>query len=306
MRKFLMGALAVLMLAPAMWAQEKEPADQEPAKPEAAKEETAKEEPLSPAQQFSKLVLEQRAAMNAFMAKYREAKTNEERQQLMRESYPQPATYAAQFLQLAEQNPDDPIAVQALGWILSNASGTPEGEKAVQKLLAVAAANKEDQAVFDALASFVSRGQGELVDKVSRFLVENHIDNEKLGMVCLRMMYSRSPQAQATLREVIDKTSNQTVKGEATYALAKMMLRSGPETNKEAEELLESVVTNYADIDLGRRTLGQMAEGDLFELRNLQIGMNAPEIEGEDIDGQTFKLSDYKGKVLVLDFWGDW
>lgn len=36
------------------------------------------------------------------------------------------------------------------------------------------------------------------------------------------------------------------------------------------------------------------------------IGAVAPEIEGEDIDGVKFKLSDYRGKVLVVDFWGDW
>ena len=36
------------------------------------------------------------------------------------------------------------------------------------------------------------------------------------------------------------------------------------------------------------------------------IGNLAPEIEGEDIDGVKFKLSDYRGKVVVLDFWGDW
>lgn len=38
----------------------------------------------------------------------------------------------------------------------------------------------------------------------------------------------------------------------------------------------------------------------------LNIGQRAPEIEGEDIDGVAFKLSDYRGKVVVLDFWGDW
>jgi hypothetical protein len=37
-----------------------------------------------------------------------------------------------------------------------------------------------------------------------------------------------------------------------------------------------------------------------------EIGNLAPEIEGEDIDGQRFKLSDYRGKVVVLDFWGHW
>jgi predicted Zn finger-like uncharacterized protein len=38
----------------------------------------------------------------------------------------------------------------------------------------------------------------------------------------------------------------------------------------------------------------------------LDVGQMAMEIEGEDIDGQPFKLSDYRGKVVVLDFWGHW
>jgi peroxiredoxin len=36
------------------------------------------------------------------------------------------------------------------------------------------------------------------------------------------------------------------------------------------------------------------------------LGKKAPEIAGEDIDGKKFKLSDYRGKVVLLDFWGNW
>jgi thiol-disulfide isomerase/thioredoxin len=36
------------------------------------------------------------------------------------------------------------------------------------------------------------------------------------------------------------------------------------------------------------------------------VGNRALEIEGEDLDGQPFKLSDHHGKVVLLDFWGDW
>ena len=48
------------------------------------------------------------------------------------------------------------------------------------------------------------------------------------------------------------------------------------------------------------------AQGALNELTLLQVGMTAPEIIGEDLDGVEFKLSDYRGKVVLLDFWGDW
>ena len=37
-----------------------------------------------------------------------------------------------------------------------------------------------------------------------------------------------------------------------------------------------------------------------------RVGQAAKEIEGEDLDGQRFKLTDYRGKVVVLDFWGHW
>ena len=36
------------------------------------------------------------------------------------------------------------------------------------------------------------------------------------------------------------------------------------------------------------------------------MGQQAPEIEGEDLDGQPFKLSDYRGQVVVLVFWAHW
>ncbi len=37
-----------------------------------------------------------------------------------------------------------------------------------------------------------------------------------------------------------------------------------------------------------------------------KVGREVPEIEAEDIGGARFKLSDFRGKVVVLDFWGFW
>ena len=53
-------------------------------------------------------------------------------------------------------------------------------------------------------------------------------------------------------------------------------------------------------------TLADRIAGPAFEKERLQIGMTAPDIVGEDVDGVKFKLSDYRGKVLVVDFWGFW
>jgi hypothetical protein len=38
----------------------------------------------------------------------------------------------------------------------------------------------------------------------------------------------------------------------------------------------------------------------------INVGQVAQDISAEDLDGVPFKLSDYRGKVVVLDFWGHW
>ena len=52
--------------------------------------------------------------------------------------------------------------------------------------------------------------------------------------------------------------------------------------------------------------LGKQARGDLFKLRHLEPGCTVPEIEAEDIDGRPMKLSDFRGKVVLISFWATW
>ena len=37
-----------------------------------------------------------------------------------------------------------------------------------------------------------------------------------------------------------------------------------------------------------------------------RVGLTVPEIDGEDFDGKRLKLSDQRGKVVVLVFWASW
>ena len=55
-----------------------------------------------------------------------------------------------------------------------------------------------------------------------------------------------------------------------------------------------------------KRTLGEEAEARLDEVFNVSVGKPAPEIDGVDLDGKPLKLSDYRGKVVALVFWGTW
>lgn len=74
-----------------------------------------------------------------------------------------------------------------------------------------------------------------------------------------------------------------------------------PEQTAEAVVFYKEIMAKYPDSISARR-----CKGPLFAAENLQIGMKAPDIVGQDHDGHDIKLSDFRGKVTVIDFWGFW
>jgi hypothetical protein len=176
--------------------------------------------------------------------------------------------------------------------------------------LALARKNPKDPAAIDALVwvAVYSRSGAEF-DEALKLLSADYVGSEKLGQVCQSLVYSTSPESEKFLRLVLGNNPNKEVQGTACLSLGQLLKRqSGNEerSGSEAEKLFEQVVAKYGDVSTGRGALADAAKAELFELRNLGIGKTAPEIEGEDVDGKKFKLSDYRGKVVVLDFWGDW
>jgi hypothetical protein len=88
-----------------------------------------------------------------------------------------------------------------------------------------------------------------------------------------------------------------------TAAVALARLYEGSDSEK-AEKYYRLILDQYAGI--ASSTQVQQAKGALERIKTFGIGKTAPEIEGEDLFGKHFKLSDYRGKVVVIDFWGDW
>jgi len=164
--------------------------------------------------------------------------------------------------------------------------------------------------------------------KLSMELVaEHHADNPKVGKIVACVGYYRPRQgeaestATALIKAVAEKNPNKAARAQAFLAIAwEAASKFGVAEYKrtadadrlaaEAEKTFEAVLRDYADCPCLIRengpTVGEIARSELFELRHLRIGKLAPDIEGEDLDGVKFKLSDYRGKVVVIDFWGDW
>jgi thiol-disulfide isomerase/thioredoxin len=147
-------------------------------------------------------------------------------------------------------------------------------------------------------------------------LERDHFQKPELAGVCQKLGESPAPDCEALLRAAKEKHAQPDVQALAAFALANSLAKQielaqkrGADTTElfvKAEQQLEEVIKQHAAVPSGRSTLGEVAKNKLYELRFLSIGRQAPEIEGEDLSGVKFKLSDYRGKVVVLDFWADW
>jgi hypothetical protein len=187
-------------------------------------------------------------------------------------------------------------------------------------------------------------GAGTEIEAALDLLRKDYITSDKLQRMCFyAYIYdSASIKPELFLRAVLKKNPHREVQARACYFLG-VILRSHAAEGKKwreirgsaeakvweaelkadvmdrikasdpdkslkgAERLFEQVISEYGDVKTtNERTMADLAKSTLFEMQHLVVGKTAPEIEGEDIDGKRFKLSDYRGKVVVLDFWGNW
>lgn len=162
-------------------------------------------------------------------------------------------------------------------------------------------------------------------------LIEHHATNPKIGPGIALLAYvppteqdSIHGQAVALLQAVAQKNPDRTARGQAALGLARLAMerfrlaesKASPDTESladAAEKAFTGIVKDYGECpDLrpnqgkSSATLGDVAGRYLTELRRLRIGQPAPEIEGVDLGGAKFKLSDYRGKVVLLVFWASW
>ena len=74
----------------------------------------------------------------------------------------------------------------------------------------------------------------------------------------------------------------------------------------DAISLLDRLIGEFGDVESSGERFADMARPHHFQLSKLAIGKAPPEIEADDLDGVPFRLTQYRGKVVVLTFWATW
>jgi thiol-disulfide isomerase/thioredoxin len=224
------------------------------------------------------------------------------------------ATNVPKILELAAKAPTSPIAFASLEWVVTN---------------------RQIQAGAPTLRRFGLAAVELLHD-------HDYATNSTIAPLCWglgRNWDSRHEPTLEFLQEVIARNPNREARGNATFALACLLkqktellddLRNAPDLlndewrkslaeeakitdpstlRRQAEQLFVNVIQTYSNCPIPvkpKSTLGDRAVQQLYELQHLSIGQVAPEIQGHDLDGEKLKLSDYRGKVVLLSFWGSW
>jgi peroxiredoxin len=120
-----------------------------------------------------------------------------------------------------------------------------------------------------------------------------------------------TPAASKLIRGMLERATDKARKGQLSLMLGQglreqyeVAYRKGEKEHAakiaaEAEELLAKTKAEGGPA-------AKQADDALFLFQKLSVGKVAPDIEGEDMEGKKFKLSDYRGKVVVLDYWAFW
>lgn len=177
----------------------------------------------------------------------------------------------------------------------------PSPAGTVERMVPLITAQADDPAVLKQVAWVVQMMRSDTPDAVVEVL-EKHKNSADVAEVVL----VASTRLEGRIAEVLEwiRENNREGRVQAVTAFIAAQQRGLPDDEKL--ELLKEVFANAGDLEVRGRKLVDAAKRGIFEIENLAIGKVAPEIEGTDQDGVAFKLSDYRGKVVVLDFWGDW
>lgn len=92
-----------------------------------------------------------------------------------------------------------------------------------------------------------------------------------------------------------------------TRAMALMALAERQERSKdEAIRARGAAIRERVEKTFPLEALQAAFSGENFKSMFLGTGMIAPDFTAKTVDGESFKLSDYRGKVTLIDFWGFW
>ncbi len=144
-------------------------------------------------------------------------------------------------------------------------------------------------------------------DATIRKAVETfHVKSPKLTPMCMALATGQNPRSLSVLEKILKTNPDKKVQGVAALAAAIVLKTLGddPEIMRKRLSHLRTAIIQSSKVEIEGSTVADIAENELYIINNLTKGRPAPDLHGIDSSGRAIKLSNYKGKVILLLFWG--
>ena len=239
---------------------------------------------------------------------YEAAKTPQQRDEFalksMKELQAKGSPLADQVLKLIEPHAENESAVEALAWLLTSYTSTSAGDKAARLLIAHHITHPKTQQ----LAAMFADAPMRWTEPMLKQMAAANIDRPRKGVVVfLLATCCKSRSEFPALLKSVSPTMSEAMKLRFGAKHFESLGRGDAAVwEQRAGQLYRRTIENYGELKYGSKTLSDHAKAALFEMKHLSIGKVAPQIDGKDIDGKSMKLSDFRGQVVLLDFWGHW
>lgn len=135
-----------------------------------------------------------------------------------------------------------------------------------------------------------------------------HFESSKVGPLCLALVLDPGPKTRQFLEKVEKTHPDKAVQGQAAMALALLSREMGAGDHfagfqKQRLNWIRKAIIEAASVKVGQITVGKMAEDFLFAITKLEKGAEAPDILGWNVEEQAMRLSDSRGKPVMIVFW---
>lgn len=134
---------------------------------------------------------------------------------------------------------------------------------------------------------------------------ENHLQKPGIAPFCITLAESGDPKALSILEKVIKENPDETTQGMAALAASIVLqgLGDAPEVMKKRLTYLRMAIIQASDQKVGETSVADIVTEELYVIRYLSKGRVAPDLSGKDVGGRPVRLSDLKGKIVILLFW---
>ncbi len=195
--------------------------------------------------------------------------------------------------------------------------------KTAEKALAIANIDPSSEtgltaALFVVESSAKVGGGGEHVDAAVGILAEHHAANRSMSELLITAARMPGNAGVSLLRAVAERGADKEIKATATFLQGCKVAQAIEDEEDEqkitamaaeSRQLVETAMKDAPAATLGGEPIAELGKSVLEDLKHLllvAIGQPAPEIETTGLDGKVARLSDYKGKVVLLDIWATW